>query len=48
MKIEIISDTGNGYWINSDELLIYDNVYIITQGQDFTINGEKVQVIEND
>ena len=32
----------------SDELLIYDNVYIITQGQDFTINGEKVQVIEND
>ncbi len=48
IPIEIISDTGNGYWINSDELLINDNVYIITQGQDFTINGEQVQVIEND
>ncbi len=46
VAIEIISDTGNGYWINSKELLDNNVVSIITQGQDFTVDGEQVKAIK--
>jgi len=47
IPIEILSDTGNGYWIDSKELSANNYISIITQGQDFTIDGEKVTVIKN-
>ncbi len=48
IPISIISDTGKGYWISSEDLMKNDEVSIITQGQDFTLDGEKVNVIKND
>ena len=47
IPIEILSDTGNGYCIDSKELSANNYISIITQGQDFTIDGEKVTVIKN-
>ena len=46
IPVNIISDTGKGYWINSDELKLKENVTIIIQGQDFTVDGERVEVIK--
>ena len=48
IPIQIISDTGNGYWINSKELNKNEYIDIIIQGQDFTVEGEQVEVIKND
>ena len=48
IPIQIISDTGNGYWINSKELNKNEFIDIIIQGQDFTVEGEQVDVIKND
>ena len=48
VPITIISDTGKGYWISSKDLMKNNEVSIIIQGQDFTLDGEKVNVIKND
>ena len=48
IPITIISDTGKGYWISSEDLEKDSEVTIIIQGQDFTLDGENVNVIEND
>ena len=48
VPIQILSDTGDGYWINSKELNAKDSVDIIIQGQDFTVEGEQVEIIKND
>lgn len=47
IPIDILSDTGSGYWINSRKIKLDNQISIITQGQDFTIEGEKVMVIKN-
>ncbi len=46
IPIDIISDIGNGYWINSKSKKLANKLSIITQGQDFTIDDEKVEVIK--
>ena len=48
MPIQIVSDTGDGYWINSKELSTRKFIDIIIQGQDFTVEGEQVEIIKND
>jgi len=48
VPIQILSDTGDGYWINSKELNAKDSVDMIIQGQDFTVDGEQVEIIKND
>ncbi len=48
IPIQIVSDTGKGYWINSKELNSNKFIDIIIQGQDFTVDGEKVEIIKND
>ena len=48
IPIQIISDTGDGYWINSKKLNKNESVDIIIQGQDFTVEGEQVDIIKND
>ena len=46
IPIEILSDTGNGFWINSKSIEKQNKLSIITQGQDFTVDGEKVTIIK--
>ena len=46
IPIEILSDTGNGFWINSNNIEKQNKLSIITQGQDFTVDGEKVIIIK--
>ena len=48
IPIQIISDTGDGYWINLKELNKNEFIDIIIQGQDFTVEGEQVDIIKND
>ena len=48
IPIQIVSDTGDGYWISSKELNSKESVDIIIQGQDFTVDGEQVEIIKND
>ena len=48
IPIQIISDTGEGYWIYSKELNSKKFIDIIIQGQDFTVDGEQVEIIKND
>ena len=48
IPIQIVSDTGNGYWIDSKELNTNEFIDIIIQGQDFTVEGEQVEIIKND
>ncbi len=48
IPVSILSDNGNGYWINvKDEYMKNSILTIITQGQDFTLDGEKVELIKN-
>ena len=47
IPIDILSDTGSGYWINSRKIKLDNQISIITQGKDITIEGEKVMVIKN-
>ena len=48
IPVSILSDNGNGYWINvKDEFMKNSILTIITQGQDFTLDGEKVELIKN-
>ncbi|MEE2695402.1 MAG: efflux RND transporter periplasmic adaptor subunit [Pseudomonadota bacterium] len=46
VPIDIISDKGNGYWINLKKSNIEDPISVIIQGQDYTVDGEKVKVIK--
>ena len=49
IPVEILSDTGDGFWIGSQEINSRNKVSIITQGQDFTVDGEQVNtIIKND
>lgn len=49
IPVEILSDTGDGFWIGSQEINNRNKVSVITQGQDFTVDGEQVNtIIKND
>lgn len=45
--INILSDTGLGYWIQFVKKVDNTDILIITQGQDFTVDGEYVNIIKN-
>tara|TARA_B100000963_G_C22545636_1_gene634275 strand:+ start:163 stop:1209 length:1047 start_codon:yes stop_codon:yes gene_type:complete len=48
IPVYILSDNGDGYWINiKDKYMKNSLITIITQGQDFTVDGEKVEIIKN-
>ena len=42
-----MSDTGLGYWIEFEKKSINREISIITQGQDFTVDGENVNIIKS-
>jgi multidrug efflux system membrane fusion protein len=46
VPIDILSDQGNGYWINLKESNSTNQISVITQGHEYTVNGEKVKVIK--
>ena len=46
LTIDIISDTGNGYWVNSNSKNNLEDYMLITQGHEYVIEGENV-VIQN-
>ena len=46
LTVDIISDTGNGYWINSNSNKNLEDYMLITQGHEYVIEGENV-IIEN-
>ncbi|MDC3176134.1 efflux RND transporter periplasmic adaptor subunit [Alphaproteobacteria bacterium] len=41
LNISIISDTGSGYWINSEDR---ENITVITRGQDYALEGDIVDI----
>jgi len=47
IPIKIISDNGNGYWINLENFK-ENEIPIITQGHEFTVDGETVKIKIND
>ncbi len=48
LTIRIISDVGNGYWIGFDGLDERKEILIITQGREYSVDGELVKTnIEN-
>ena len=48
LTIEILSDIGNGFWVNSNQNVNFDDFNIITQGHEYVISGEEVKVKYND
>ncbi len=46
LTIDIISDTGNGYWVNTNSKNNLEDYMLITQGHEYVIEGENV-VIQN-
>jgi len=42
LTVDIISDTGNGYWINSNSNKNLEDYMLITQGHEYVIEGENV------
>ena len=46
LTVDIISDTGNGYWINSNSNKNLEDYMLITQGHEYVTEGENV-LIEN-
>ena len=43
LPIEILSDTGSGYWIKFKKKLVDDEINVITQGHEYTTKGESVE-----
>ena len=46
LVIEIMSDTGNGYWVNPIKNKTLEDFMLITQGHEYVTEGEKV-IVEN-
>ena len=42
VPIKIISDTGKGYWIKINDKDLSNEIIVITQGHEYTIEGEIV------
>ena len=45
--INILSDSGDGYWIDARQFS-FDKLPIINKGHEFTVEGEVVKFLEND
>ena len=48
LTIDIISDTGNGYWVNSNSKNNLEDYMLITQGHEYVIKGENVVIKNSD
>ena len=48
LTIDIISDTGNGYWVNSNSKNNLEDYMLITQGHEYVIEGENVVIKNSD
>ena len=48
LTIDIISDTGNGYWVNTNSKNNLEDYMLITQGHEYVIEGEKVVIKNSD
>ena len=48
LTIDIISDTGNGYWVNSNSKKNLEDYMLITQGHEYLIEGENVVIKNSD
>ncbi len=48
LTIDIISDTGNGYWVNSNSKYNLEDYMIISQGHEYVIEGENVIIKNSD
>ena len=48
LTIDIISDTGNGYWVNSNSKNNLEDYMLITQGHVYVIEGEYVVIKNSD
>ena len=48
LTIDIISDTGNGYWVNSNSKSNLEDYMLITQGHEYVIEGESVTIKNSD
>ena len=48
LTIDIISDTGNGYWVNSNSKNNLEDYMLITQGHEYVIEGENVVIKSSD
>ena len=48
LTIDIISDTGNGYWVNSNSKKNLEDYMLITQGHEYVIKGENVVIKNSD
>ena len=44
LPINIISDVGDGYWVNIQDEQKRKEIYIISQGKEYTISGEVVDI----
>ena len=43
LPVEILSDTGSGYWIKFKKKLVDEEINVITQGHEYTTKGESVE-----
>ena len=48
LTIDIISDTGNGYWVNSNSKKNLEDYMLITQGHEYVMEGENVVIKNSD
>ena len=49
LPLEILSDSGNGYWVKVKNEFLNNEIFIITQGNEYVIHGEEVNFkIEDD
>ena len=48
LTIDIISDTGNGFWVNSNSKKNLEDYMLITQGHEYVIKGENVVIKNSD
>ncbi len=48
LTIDIISDTGNGYWVNTNSKNNLEDYMLITQGHEYVIKGENVVIKNSD
>ena len=48
LTIEILSDVGNGFWVDSNQDVNFEDFKIISQGHEYVISGEEVKVKYND
>ena len=42
LPVEILSDMGNGYWIKIKKESYRNQVLIITQGNEYVMDGEEI------